>query len=61
MSHRITMHTTDARDRMWVTCSCGWESPPKMYPADGDWHLLHHELIEESAAHLRERRQARKS
>jgi hypothetical protein len=49
--HIITMHTTDERDRLWVTCSCGWNVAEIMVTSD-NWRSVEKELWLNASAHV---------
>lgn len=50
--HRLTMHTTDDRDRLWITCSCGFGTEP-IEVDDASWEPIQAELSTLGRAHVK--------
>lgn len=52
--HLLTMHTNDDKDRLWLTCDCGWEGP--VYPVSPDDKPSQLALlaVDEANRHIRE-------
>lgn len=50
-AHLIAMHTNDARDRLWTTCSCAWASGERLVTSEDGWHAIHRALVEEARSH----------
>lgn len=48
--HILMVHTTDARDRLWLTCSCGFETEPVAVDEES-WHPIQVELVKLGHAH----------
>lgn len=57
--HLITMHTTDEQDRLWVTCSCGWNVAEIMI-SDDNWKAVQQELADDARAHVTQQALVRK-
>lgn len=51
LDHIATMHTNDDRDRLWITCSCGWSSGERIVTTEAGWHAIHRGLVEQARAH----------
>ena len=50
--HLLTMHQTDEQDRLWVTCSCGWETDPVAVNLEAEWEPTKRALAGLGRAHL---------
>jgi hypothetical protein len=51
----LTMHTTDEQDRLWITCSCGWETEPVKISLDEEWEPSKRALADLGRSHLQEK------
>jgi hypothetical protein len=49
--HVLTMHSTDEMDRLWITCSCGFETEPVEVDAD-QFRRFQDELATLGRAHV---------
>lgn len=52
MQPLLTMHTTEEGDRVWITCSCGYESEPRMVNYEDERSAVSLALIDEGRAHF---------
>ena len=58
MHHTLTMNTTDNRDRIWVTCDCGWKSDTHMVDQDASWWIAQCAARDQALAHVDEQENA---
>lgn len=47
----LTMHTNDARDRLWMTCDCGWSQGAIAFGSDAEAREVSARLLAEAKAH----------
>jgi hypothetical protein len=51
IEHLLTMNTNDERDRLWITCSCGFGTEP-IEVDEGSFKPIQGELVILGRAHI---------
>lgn len=47
----LTMHTNDARDRLWITCDCGWSEAASDFASPEEGSKVAERLAENGRKH----------